>query len=52
MPVQPVAPMMAIVFQIVGFSTIAMTARMSTSVGTHITISVTRLVSMSTQPPK
>ena len=52
MPVQPVAPMIAIVCQIVGFSRIARIARMSTSVGTHITISVTRLVSVSTQPPK
>ena len=52
MPVQPVAPMIAMVCQIVGFSKSAMIARMSTSVGTHITISVTRLVSMSIQPPK
>jgi len=52
MPVQPVAPMIAIVCQIVGFSRIAMIARMRTSVGTHITISVMRLVSVSTQPPK
>ena len=52
MPVQPVAPMIAIVCQIVGFSRMAMIARIRTSVGMHITISVTRLVSESTQPPK
>ena len=52
MPVQPVAPMIAIVFQIVGLSTNATSARISTSVGIHITTSVTRLRSMSIQPPK
>ena len=52
MPVQPVAPMIAMVCQIVGFSITAITARIKTSVGMHITISVTRLVTMSTQPPK
>ena len=44
--------MIAIVCQIVGFSMIATMARIRTSVGMHITISVTRLVTASTQPPK
>ena len=52
MPVQPVAPMIAIVFQMEGFSMIAVSARISTSVGMHITISVNRLVTMSTHPPQ
>ena len=51
-PGQPVSPSTAIIFQMVGFSTIANRARMSTSVGMHITTSVIRLTTTSTQPPK
>ena len=52
MPVQLVIPMIAIVFQIVGFSTNATSAKIRTSVGMHITTSVIRLATRSIQPPK
>ena len=52
LPVQFVTPKIAIMCQIVGSSRMASKARISTSVGMHITTSISRLKSMSGQPPK
>ena len=52
MPVQLVMPITAMMCQIDGRSTMAKSARIKTSVGTHITTSITRLRAMSIQPPK
>lgn len=49
--VQPVQPITTIMCQMLGCSTTAKSARISTSVGMQSTTSVMRLMSMSTVPP-
>ena len=52
MPVQLGEPSTAMRCQIVGRSSTAISARISTNDGMHITTSISRLSSMSTHPPK